>query len=137
MSGRLPNANLGEIGRREQVRRKRMPMRWCRSQKPAKSTASAFPVAAGCHPAVLTLTRRLENGSDPKGVQNRASQRRKIPPTPLRSQAQRKKPADTLRRKAVDQMDHRPAPSGCSLASIPPPLKHVLVSRLQQLQADL
>jgi Protein of unknown function (DUF3309) len=27
-------------------------MRWCRSQKPAKSTASVFPIAAGCHPAV-------------------------------------------------------------------------------------
>jgi len=26
-------------------------MRCCRSQKPAKSTASIFPVAAGCHPA--------------------------------------------------------------------------------------
>jgi hypothetical protein len=26
-------------------------MRWCRSQKPAKSAASIFPVAAGCHPA--------------------------------------------------------------------------------------
>ena len=25
----------------QQVRRKRMPMRWCRSQKPANSTASA------------------------------------------------------------------------------------------------
>ena len=37
-----------------------MPMRWCRSQKPAKSTASAFPVPAGCHPAVLTLTRQSE-----------------------------------------------------------------------------
>jgi hypothetical protein len=35
-------------------------MRWCRSQKPAKSTASAFPVPAGCHPAVLTLTRQSE-----------------------------------------------------------------------------
>lgn len=54
--------------RREQVRRKRMPMRWCRSQKPAKSTASAFPVVAGCHPAVLTLTRPPENGSDPEGI---------------------------------------------------------------------
>jgi len=52
--------------RREQVRRKRMPMRWCRSQKPAKSTASAFPVVAGCHPAVLTLTRPSENGFRPK-----------------------------------------------------------------------
>ena len=29
----------------------RVPMRWCRSQKPAKSAASIFPVAAGCHPA--------------------------------------------------------------------------------------
>jgi hypothetical protein len=45
-----------------------MPMRWCRSQKPAKSTASAFPVVAGCHPAVLTLTRPSENGSDPEGI---------------------------------------------------------------------
>jgi hypothetical protein len=27
----------------------RVPMRWCRSQKPAKSTASIFPVLAGCH----------------------------------------------------------------------------------------
>jgi hypothetical protein len=25
-------------------------MRWCRSQKPAKSAASIFPVVAGCHP---------------------------------------------------------------------------------------
>jgi hypothetical protein len=54
--------------RREQVRRKRMPMRWCRSQKPAKSTASAFPVLAGCHPAVLTLTPPPENGSDPESI---------------------------------------------------------------------
>ena len=45
-----------------------MPTRWCRSQKPAKSTASAFPVVAGCHPAVLTLTRPPENGSDPEGI---------------------------------------------------------------------
>jgi hypothetical protein len=53
------------VHRREQVRRKRMPIRWCRSQKPAKSTASAFPVAAVCHPTVLTLIRRSTNGSDP------------------------------------------------------------------------
>src|SRR6185437_3552167 len=33
------------------VRRQRVPMRWCRSQKPAKSAASAISVAAGCHPA--------------------------------------------------------------------------------------
>jgi hypothetical protein len=26
-------------------------MRWCRGQKPAKSTASVLPVVAGCHPA--------------------------------------------------------------------------------------
>src|SRR5207342_810335 len=26
-------------------------MRWCRSQKPAKSTTSVFPIATGCHPA--------------------------------------------------------------------------------------
>jgi hypothetical protein len=45
-----------------------MPMRWCRSQKPAKSTASAFPVLAGCHPAVLTLTPPPENGSDPESI---------------------------------------------------------------------
>jgi hypothetical protein len=25
----------------------RVPMRWCRSQKPAKSTASVFPIVAG------------------------------------------------------------------------------------------
>ena len=29
----------------------RVPMRCCRSQKPAKSTASVFAVMAGCHPA--------------------------------------------------------------------------------------
>jgi len=29
----------------------RIPMRWCRSQKPAKSTASIFPVVTGCHRA--------------------------------------------------------------------------------------
>ena len=33
-------------------------MRWCRSQKPAKSTASVFPIVAGCHPAVRTTTAR-------------------------------------------------------------------------------
>src|SRR5512143_2917896 len=26
-------------------------MRWCRSQKPAKSAASVFPIATGCHRA--------------------------------------------------------------------------------------
>jgi len=36
--------------RREQVRRKRVPMRCCRSEKPAKSTTSVFPIMAGCHP---------------------------------------------------------------------------------------
>jgi hypothetical protein len=30
---------------------KRVPMRCCRGQKPAKSAASIVPVAAGCHPA--------------------------------------------------------------------------------------
>jgi hypothetical protein len=29
----------------------RVPMRWCRSQKPAKSAASVISVSAGCHPA--------------------------------------------------------------------------------------
>ena len=43
-----------------------MPMRWCRSQKPAKSTASAFPVLAGCHPAVLTLTRTTRKRFRPR-----------------------------------------------------------------------
>jgi hypothetical protein len=30
-------------------------MRWCRSQKPAKSATSIFPVAAGCHRARAKL----------------------------------------------------------------------------------
>jgi site-specific recombinase XerD len=29
-------------------------MRWCRSQKPAKSAASIIPIGAGCHPARAT-----------------------------------------------------------------------------------
>src|SRR4029079_17844160 len=33
----------------------RVPMRWCRSQKPAKSAASVFPVATGCHRARAQL----------------------------------------------------------------------------------
>jgi hypothetical protein len=37
--------------RREQIRRKRVPMRWCRSQKPAKSATSVISVLAGYHPA--------------------------------------------------------------------------------------
>lgn len=36
---------------RERVRRQRVPMRWCRSEKPAKSATSAISIAAGCHPA--------------------------------------------------------------------------------------
>src|SRR6185312_5331291 len=33
-------------------------MRCCRSQKPAKSTASVIPIAAGCHPAQAQTQRR-------------------------------------------------------------------------------
>src|ERR1044072_3761414 len=39
-------------------------MRWCRSQKPAKSTASVFPIVAGCHPAVRTTTGSRRESSD-------------------------------------------------------------------------
>jgi hypothetical protein len=46
--------------RREQVRRKRMPMRWCRSRKPAKSTAS-IKASRGTRKAAPTPT--LDNDS--------------------------------------------------------------------------
>ena len=45
--------------RQERVRRRRVPMRCCRSQKPAKSTASVIPVMAGCHPARARCQRRI------------------------------------------------------------------------------
>ena len=54
---------MEECTRREQVRRKRVPMRWCRSQKPAKSTASIFSIVTGCHPAVLWITAQTVIGS--------------------------------------------------------------------------
>jgi hypothetical protein len=38
-------------------------MRWCRSQKPAKSTASVFSIVTGCHPAVLWVTAQTMIGS--------------------------------------------------------------------------
>ena len=38
---------------------KRVPMRWCRSQKPAKLAASAFPAVAGCHPGSKLQCRRM------------------------------------------------------------------------------
>jgi hypothetical protein len=38
-------------------------MRWCRSQKPAKSAASVVPVAAGCHPGVQSVTQKSSIGS--------------------------------------------------------------------------
>jgi len=37
-------------------------MRCCRSQKPAKSTASVFPIAAGCHPARARENARPRRG---------------------------------------------------------------------------
>jgi hypothetical protein len=84
-------------------------------RKPAKSTASAFPVAAGCHPTVLTLARPLANGSDPEMLSG--------------SQAQRKTGCPVTTRCDRPRLDHRPAPSSCSLAS-EATLKHVLRGRL-------
>jgi hypothetical protein len=46
------------------LERQRVPMRWCRSQKPAKSATSVFPVAAGCHPA--GLGQRMTGSSVPR-----------------------------------------------------------------------
>src|ERR1044072_9875610 len=39
-------------------------MRWCRSQKPATSPASFFPIVAGYHPAVRTTTGSRRESSD-------------------------------------------------------------------------
>jgi hypothetical protein len=46
---RVKRKSSARAGNRLDV--ERVPMRWCRSKKPAKSAASIFSVAAGCHPS--------------------------------------------------------------------------------------